>query len=100
MTPEALELLRLRMKSHAKDVLLQWLIRRAAIAEGLQPADFRVQLFSAADQDLNRLQQEFLQLTFARLSAAESDLLAAEAQEAFEAELQTVRSSLAVLGVK
>lgn len=98
MTPKELETLRFQMQLLARDILLEWLVRRAAIAEGLHA--MATELQQGAEKDLHRLHQEFLSLAFPEASAAESDLRAAEAQEAFEAALVKVRSLLLSLGSK
>lgn len=100
MTEAQLQELRAKMTLHAKNVLLQWLIQRAVIAEGLHAAEVKAQLLAISENRLRTLHEEYLAMVLPQVSPVESDLLASEAQEGFETALASVRSLLASMGSK
>ena len=94
MRSKELEDLRQGMQVIAQEAMLEWLVSLLATLLEARPLDEQVRSREAIRKKLSMSGQEYSATTFEHLPASESDLHAAELQEAIDAEMKKIEKVL------
>jgi hypothetical protein len=94
MTAQELELLRVRMKVVAQEAILEWLVTQLRLTHTVAAPEIRSRLLTGVKETLQKARLEYSDIAFPEMSPAQSDLQAAEFQEAFDSVAGKIEASL------